>query len=666
MKAKYFLSAALLAALGTQAQAQTQTQTGRQLVAGIQAQAQTQTGRQLDVIAAPTAVTTVPSTGTEIPFFVRPVVGIFWDERCAKVDYTFNSSVPINPFSETPIAPEVVADIVQTGLDRWNENPSSYIEMNITNVTELGVRPRIGGDFINEVTFITPNGFTALASSPSTSLIADATFIAGEDLDLDGDSDVFDPEVEGRNTCGDIDGDGDIEFPAGDYRAGTILDNDVQFGTGVLWETEPTATGGADIDAVSTHEFGHSHGLSHSTVNQISSTDGTTSTMFPFISTSNPAAEFGSRTPHTDDLAASAFIYQEGNGDTEISELQTGDIPFSSAYSVVTGTTSDGAGAPVSAAAVSLTNRRTGVLETMTYSGQTVVFDNGAGGLFAFEEAILNGDYAIPVPANNVYTANIEALDGSPVATGNISTSAIVSGIAGNTSFPEEGYTRRDAAVELRPKEATPFYAGRFGKSDIDFVINEETVQRNAGDITFGGTGAIVGASSIRYAEVFDRDDVLARIANGDIPVAGLAETFLIQEAAATFSFSQGALAIGTLNEDGLVEISSILGSERDVLAQDGDGTRVSFRGSRGLPFRIKSAFNRDPNAQLFFLLDIDNVQAGPNSGLPLGFVGIDTTVSGTSFLSLNNGPLAPFGSTFAMELRYANDGRRVSPFLTR
>ena len=248
------------------------------------AQASPLPGRQLDTIAAAVTSIPLPTQGGEV-FDVRPLVGIFWDERCASVEYTFNTNQGANEGTDDRIAPFVLANIVQRGLNRWNRIPTAYIEMNITNRTDLGNRPRIGGDFINEVTFITDPTFGALASSPSTSLIADTDFVAGDDLDLDGDSDVYDPAVEGQNVCTDIDNDGDIEFPAGFYRAGTILDNDVQFGAGVSWEgtTLPTSGGGlADVDAVSTHEFGHSHGLNHSFVNLISAGNGSSATMFPF------------------------------------------------------------------------------------------------------------------------------------------------------------------------------------------------------------------------------------------------------------------------------------------------------------------------------------------------------------------------------------------------
>jgi hypothetical protein len=95
--------------------------------------------------------------------------------------------------------------------------------------------------------------------------------------------------------------DGDIEFPAGFYKAGTILDNDVQF------NTKATATNGlrftvgdlvldtnvnsVDLIAVAPHEFDHSHGLSHVIDNQISGTDGSASAMVTLVDAGDPASE---------------------------------------------------------------------------------------------------------------------------------------------------------------------------------------------------------------------------------------------------------------------------------------------------------------------------------------------------------------------------------------
>ncbi|MBF7073514.1 matrixin family metalloprotease [Glaciecola sp. MH2013] len=637
------------------------------LLASSVAIAQQQTGRQLDIISAGTGETTVvPSIDPNFEFIVRPIVGIFWDARCANVEYTFNTAQSANPGQPEEILPEQLAAVVQQGLDRWNANPSSYINMNVTQLTDLGDRPRVGGDFINEVTFITPEGFDSLASSPSTTLQADATFVAGDDLDGDGDSDVFDPVEAGINVCTDIDDDGDIEFPAGDYAAGTILDNDVQFSTTVRWELEPTDGGlFADVDAVSVHEFGHSHGLNHATINQISSEDGTGSTMFPFIDTGDANAELGTRSLHSDDLAASAFIYQEGSNDAgELPKLQAGDVAFADAYSVVRGSVKDANGNPVGSAAVQLDNRRTKSAVAMTYSGKAVVFGDPAGGLFAFDESIVDGDWAVPVPTRTLYTASIEALDGDPVATGNISTAAIVAGIVGQNTFPEEGFTFDESGTEIRSSSANPFWTGRFAQTGIDFVTNTETVQRNAGPTQFIGTGAIFGASDIIYAEVFDRDAVSELIANGDIPISGVFETGTL-DASLVPQFTKATLAIGRIDpETRTLELTRTIRTIRNIVGQDGDGTVVPFVGAEGIPFQIRGEFNRDPNAQLVLVLEANDLEAGP-SGFPPAFVRVDTTRAGSSFLSVDESPLFPFNSTFSIEMRYVNNGGFVSPYLT-
>lgn len=634
--------------------------------------ANAQDGRQLDTIADPTRVEFVESQ-QGAPFGVADVVGIFWDARCAQVEYTFNNNAGANVGTPLEIAPDVLAETVQNGLDRWNAIETSYIEMNITNETDLGNRPRVAGDFINEVTFITAPGFTALASSPSTALLADSTFAAGDDLDGDGDSDVFDPSIEGVSTCQDVDNDGDIEFPAGDYAAGTILDNDVQFSSapGLVWELNATDTGGADVDAVSTHEFGHSHGHNHSLINQISSTDGTASTMFPFIDTTDGAAELGSRSLSIDDIAVSSYIYPEGSAETGIAALQDGDIAFEDAFDVLTGSVTRDGG-PILGAHVSAIDRRSGETVSGTYSGSSVVFIDlfgvtpSPGGAFAFPESAVDGDWELPVPKSRVYRAAVESLDGDPAATGNISLNAIIGGILGQNDLPEELQNRsQESNIEFRPDQGTPFWSGNSSGRNLEFIANEETVQRNAGALDFIGTGALAAANdTFVYAQVFDRDDINQRIANGDVPLSGNFRTGTL-DASQVPRFSEATLAFGYVNEDGTATITQTVARERDFVGQDGDSTPFIFRNSRGIPFRIRGAFNRDPDLQLFLILEA-RVSALPvgASGFPPAFLGLDIDSTGQSYQSIDGGPLELRDGNWDVELRYVNDGSPVNPWL--
>ncbi|MEM1192807.1 MAG: matrixin family metalloprotease [Pseudomonadota bacterium] len=604
-----------------------------------------ETGRQLDIITDPLRVVEIRGE----MMAESEVVGIFWDERCASVEYTFNSNQPANPGTPNEISPEVLAATIQTGLDRWNDNPSAYIEMNVTNITDLGNRPRAPFDFINEATFITPVGFTAIASSPSFSLAADTTFVTGDDLDADGDSDVYDPDAEGLNICTDIDGDGDIEFPAGDYLAGTILDNDVQFSSTLPWALEPTDSPEIDVDAISTHEFGHSHGISHTLVNQISASDGDGSTMFPFVDTTDADAEADFRSLASDDIAASAFIYPEGQGTEPITQVSGDDVAFDDVYDIISGSVEfdpvfSGTGQSENTIGASISMRNADGIFSQAYSGKATVYN---GTSIFFPESYVSGDFNVPVLKGGVYRAEMEAPDGDPAAGANISTTAIIAQILGTLAIPEEGWTRRDGAFELTAGNASPIPSFRDG---IDLTVNNEGRLFNHDDeLNFVGTGAIsaaAGADTVIYAEQFDGETVLAIIEAGDVPVAGTFRTGTLDSSRVPF-FIEARLSLGTVDENGVVTITRTLRRDRGFVGQDGDSTRFNFGGPRGLARQLQRQLTRNPDLDVFLVLEGNDLltATGP-SGFPPAFLGLDSSTDGTSYRSINGAPLALVGGT--------------------
>jgi len=619
-------------------------------------------GRQLDTIGDDVVGTVALSEfgGFEIGF--RELFGIKWDPRCASVEYTFNTSVAANPGAPNEISPAELEAAVQDGLDRWNDNPSSFIEMNITNREDLGLRAR-GFDFINEVTFFTPDGFGALASSPSVSLAADADFNPGDDLDGDGDSDVYDPAVERINVCSDVDGDGDIEFPAGFYPAGTILENDVQFGSGVVWELGATDGGGADVDAVSTHELGHSHGLSHVLNDQTSRDDGTSTTMFPFISTNEGVSELATREPHPDDFAQSAFIYPEGSARTGLAAIQRGDIAFNRAYDVVRGTVSeviDGEVAPRAGANVRLEDFRTGELLSEVYAGRTIVGDidgdPATADLFgSFVEAIVDGDYAIPVLRNprRTLAATIQAPDGTPSGPANLTTNVNVANLARTFDFQEENHSgrRRESNRESGFDFRAPVRPRRGVANNIDFITDDVVVMQNGtGALSFGGIG-LGGTSQITYAERFDGDDVLDMLEDNRLVGFGFqANTF---EAFSVPIFSSVSLYMGNVDDAGNVNfVGRPLITQRDVVAQDTDITRILQRATTTERSFLR-AMRSNPDLDVFIVAEVDQTTLDRN-GTPTQQMTLEIVPgSDDAFFGVNNNPLVDVSETFGIGLSF-------------
>jgi hypothetical protein len=534
-----------------------------------------------------------------------------WDARCIPVHFTIdNDQDPLpNPHGPPFLSLATAKTAVQKAMDSWNAVPTSYSNLQLTSEQHNSGGP--GFDMVNEFAFQRTPVPGAIGESDPWFLITDVNLQDGDDIDQDGDSDVS----AAITVATDVDNDGDIEFPAGFYKAGTILDADVYINT-VVWtfSTSDADLGSTKIDLqeVVTHELGHSQGIAHSMDNQISDTDGRSATMFPFYTLDADNIR-GVRSLGTDDRAWISYTYPEGSASSGPAALQAGDIAFNEVYGFIKGELRHGwQNEPLVGGCVYAINKQTGERVVSGSSGLNIQFYTDLNVSYFFQESFLDGHYALPVPKGD-YIIGVEPVDDRPVPSYRISELTAFGAALGQNDFNEQFYDTNNSAALSSDAKSIHVNAGQ----TVDHT--DITTAKNVNISNYGEVGFYGFANHAIFAQRIPGSQIAAANGGQDILIQAAAFHTAPADASIVPVFAEAVLTTGVVNPDGTatINLNSPLDQISRFVGQDDDFAPFYFHNPKELSLKVSAGIATGEIQDLFILLKVPDGPFPGLSGLP-------------------------------------------------
>jgi hypothetical protein len=546
-------------------------------------------------------------------FFKGRFVDQKWDARSIPVQFTLdNDNDPIpNPNGPSIISLATAKATVQKAMDSWNGVPTSYSKLQLTSEGHSSAGGP-GFDMVNEIAFRRYPTLDVIGISLGVYLVEDSYLNYGDDLDGDGDSDVS----ATITVATDIDNDGDIEFPAGFYKAGTILDSDVYINTDDYTFSANDADlgnfGSFDLQAIATHELGHSQGLSHSMDNQISDTDGRSATMFPGYGWDADNIR-GVRALGTDDQTWISYTYPEGSASSGPAALQRGDVAFNDAYGLIKGELRHGwQNEPLLGGCLYAIDKQTGRRVVSGFSGLHTQFYTNLNDSFYLEESFLDRHYILPVPKGD-YIVGIEPVDDRPVSWLIINLPIGFGAALGQNDFNEQFYDTNNSAALPSDAKSIHVNAGQ----TVDHI--DITTAKNINISNYGELGFYVFINHVIIAQRIPGAQIAAASAGQDILIQAAAfHTRPVDESISPV-FAEAVLTTGVVNPNltATIDLNNPLDRTSRFVGQDDDFAPFYFHNPKQLGEKIRAGIATNEIQDLFILLrGPDGPFPGP-SGLP-------------------------------------------------